>query len=126
MGNAAAAPGGGAAGVGVDVRGGVGGNADAADRAPGARRMGAAGIMICGDDDQSIYSFRGASPESLFSFNRDYPNVKNFYLETNYRSRGEIVEAAGRLIEHNNKRFRKSIRPGKKERSIGSTNIACR
>ena len=120
MGNAAAAPGGGAAGVGMDVRGGVGGNADAADRAPGARRTGAAGIMICGDDDQSIYSFRGASPESLFSFNKDYPNVKNFYLETNYRSRGEIVEAAGRLIEHNNKRFRKSIRPGRKRAESGA------
>ncbi len=120
MGNAAAAPGGGAAGVDVDVRGGVGGNADAAGSAPGARSMGAAGIMICGDDDQSIYSFRGASPESLFSFNRYYPNVKNFYLETNYRSRGEIVEAAGRLIEHNNKRFRKSIRPGRKNGASGA------
>ena len=120
MGNAAAAPGGGAAGVGMDVRGGVGGNADAAVCAPGARRMGAAGIMICGDDDQSIYSFRGASPESLFRFNRDYPNVKNFYLETNYRSRSEIVEAAGRLIEHNSKRFRKGIRPGRKSGAPGA------
>ncbi len=128
MGNTAAAPGGGAAGVDASVRGGVGGDADAAACAPGAPnisaagiktgaagiRTRAAGIMICGDDDQSIYSFRGASPESLFSFNRDHPGARTFYLETNYRSRGEIVEAAGRLIEHNNKRFRKGIRPGRK------------
>ncbi len=101
------------------------GNAAAAC-APGAPTMsaagirtGAAGIMICGDDDQSIYSFRGASPESLFSFSNDYPGARTFYLETNYRSRGEIVEAAGRLIEHNNKRFRKGIRPGRKHGTSG-------
>ncbi len=103
------------------------GNA-AASRAPGAPTTGAAGIgiknagiMICGDDDQSIYSFRGASPESLFSFNSDYPSARTFYLETNYRSRGEIVEAAGRLIEHNNKRFRKGIRPGRKHGTPGAS-----
>lgn len=140
-GNTAAAPGGGAAVVNASVRGGVGGNADAAACAPGAPdisaagiktraagikidasgiRTRAAGIMICGDDDQSIYSFRGASPESLFSFNSDYPGARTFYLETNYRSRSEIVEAAGRLIEHNNKRFRKGIRPGRKRGASGT------
>ena len=128
MGNTAAAPGGGAAGVDSAVRGGVGGNADAAACAPGAPGIGAAGIMtratgimICGDDDQSIYSFRGASPESLFSFNSDYTGARTFYLETNYRSRCEIVEAAGRLIEHNNKRFRKGIRPSRKHGTSGAS-----
>lgn len=85
-----------------------------AARAPGARKVIPGGIMICGDDDQSIYSFRGASPESLLSFNRDHPGTKTFYLETNYRSRPEIVEAAARLIGNNKKRFKKGIRPGRK------------
>lgn len=114
MGSAAAAPGGGAAGVGVCLQSGVGGNADAAVGTIGVHSTGCASIMICGDDDQSIYSFRGASPESLFSFNNDYPNVKTFYLETNYRSRSEIVQSACRLIKNNNKRFKKMIRPGRK------------
>lgn len=68
------------------------------------------GIMICGDDDQSIYSFRGASPDSLFNFNKEYENVKTFYLETNYRSKKGIVDAAARLIAGNEKRFNKVIR----------------
>lgn len=68
------------------------------------------GIMICGDDDQSIYSFRGASPDSLFDFNREYRDVKTFYLETNYRSKKSIVDGAARLISCNEKRFNKVIR----------------
>lgn len=74
----------------------------------------ASGLMICGDDDQSIYSFRGASPELIFEFNERYQEAKTFYLETNYRSSGEIVEAAARLISHNKKRFDKKIRPLRK------------
>lgn len=87
----------------------------------GTARVG--GIMICGDDDQSIYSFRGASPDSLFDFNREYSNVKTFYLETNYRSKKSIVDDAARLISCNERRFNKVIRAFRGDDEGGSVRM---
>ncbi|MCC8023699.1 MAG: ATP-dependent helicase [Clostridium sp.] len=67
-------------------------------------------LFIVGDDDQSIYRFRGAKPEIMLGFERDYPDAKTLLLDTNYRSSRQIVEAAGRVISHNRTRFPKKIR----------------
>ena len=67
-------------------------------------------LFIVGDDDQSIYRFRGANPEIMLGFPRDYPTAAVVTLETNYRSTPQILSCAGRLIEKNKKRYRKSIR----------------
>ncbi len=67
-------------------------------------------LFIVGDDDQSIYRFRGAKPELMLGFEKDYPGAARILLGTNYRSRAPIVEAAGRLISHNKTRFSKEIR----------------
>ncbi len=67
-------------------------------------------LFIVGDDDQSIYRFRGAKPEIMLGFTRDYPQAKQTLLGVNYRSTTEIVEAAKRLIEHNKTRYEKEIR----------------
>ena len=67
-------------------------------------------LFIVGDDDQSIYRFRGAKPEIMLNFEKDYPNAKRVLLDINYRSTKEISESAGRLIKHNKKRFPKEIR----------------
>lgn len=64
-------------------------------------------ICVVGDDSQSIYAFRGAKIQNILNFKNTYPNVKTFKLETNYRSTGTIVEAANRLIAHNNGRIPK-------------------
>lgn len=75
-------------------------------------RMLAAGrenLFIVGDDDQSIYRFRGARPEIMLGFERDYPHVKKVLLNINYRCSQEIVNAAGRLISYNKTRFPKQI-----------------
>ena len=62
-------------------------------------------LFIVGDDDQSIYRFRGAKPEIMLGFEKDFPGTKRVLLGTNYRSTKEIVETSLRLIEHNKVRF---------------------
>ena len=66
-------------------------------------------LFIVGDDDQSIYQFRGAKPEIMLHFPKDYPKAEQVLLNYNYRSQAEIVKAALRLIENNKKRFPKKI-----------------
>ena len=68
-------------------------------------------LFIVGDDDQSIYRFRGAKPEIMLNFERDYPETEKILLDINYRSGSGIVKAAGNLISHNRTRFEKNIRP---------------
>ncbi len=67
-------------------------------------------LFIVGDDDQSIYRFRGAKPEIMLNFQNDYPNAKKILLDTNYRSSANIVSKAASLIKNNTKRFEKNIK----------------
>lgn len=67
-------------------------------------------LFIVGDDDQSIYGFRGAKPEIMLHFPNDYPGAETVTLQVNYRSTPEVVEAAKRLIGHNKNRFPKESR----------------
>ena len=71
-------------------------------------------LFIVGDDDQSIYRFRGAKPEIMLGFEQAYPGAKRILLDVNYRSGREIVEASLRLINHNEARFPKNIYPYRK------------
>lgn len=66
-------------------------------------------LFIVGDDDQSIYGFRGSIPEIMLNFDKDYPDTDKVILDTNYRSTGNIVSAAGKVIAHNKVRFAKNI-----------------
>ncbi len=66
-------------------------------------------IFIVGDDDQSIYRFRGAKPEIMLNFEKDYKNCKKILLDINYRSTPQIVKASGRVIKNNKNRFDKQI-----------------
>lgn len=66
-------------------------------------------LFMVGDDDQSIYRFRGARPEIMLGFETDYPQAKRILLDTNYRSRKQIVDSAIKVIDHNEKRFPKKI-----------------
>ena len=66
-------------------------------------------LFVVGDDDQSIYRFRGARPEIVLHFDKDYPNAKKIVLKENYRSTANIVDASLRLIGHNTERFQKEI-----------------
>lgn len=66
-------------------------------------------LFIVGDDDQSIYGFRGSKPEIMLNFDKDYPDTDKLILDTNYRSTGNIVSAAGKVIAHNKVRFAKNI-----------------
>ena len=68
-------------------------------------------LFIVGDDDQSIYRFRGAKPEIMLGFEKDFSGTKRVLLGTNYRSTKEIVETSLRLIEHNKVRFEKKLEP---------------
>ena len=68
-------------------------------------------LCVVGDDDQSIYRFRGAKPEIMLGFEKDFPGTKRVLLGTNYRSTKEIVETSLRLIEHNKVRFEKKLEP---------------
>ena len=68
-------------------------------------------LFIVGDDDQSIYRFRGAKPEIMLGFEQAYPQAKRILLDVNYRSGKEIIEASLRLIAHNKARFAKKIQP---------------
>ena len=66
-------------------------------------------LCVVGDDDQSIYRFRGSKPEIMLGFEKDYPNAKRILLDTNYRCGRYIVEASLNLISHNRERFDKKI-----------------
>lgn len=66
-------------------------------------------LCVVGDDDQSIYSFRGANPDIMLDFKKDFPNAHEIHMDINYRSRPEIISAAKNLIEHNTQRFQKDI-----------------
>lgn len=66
-------------------------------------------LFIVGDDDQSIYRFRGARPEIMLGFEKDYPQAKKILLDVNYRSTETIVKASSNLISHNHMRFPKKI-----------------
>jgi DNA helicase II / ATP-dependent DNA helicase PcrA len=65
--------------------------------------------FVVGDDDQSVYRFRGARVENLQEFRRDYPGAQLFRLEQNYRSTATILEAANGLIAHNAARLGKNL-----------------
>ncbi len=67
-------------------------------------------LFIVGDDDQSIYRFRGAKPEIMLGFEKDYPEAKRVLLDINYRCTAELAAPALRLIGKNVKRFPKAIR----------------
>jgi len=66
-------------------------------------------VMIVGDDDQSIYGWRGAKVENLQRFCKDFPGAMTFRLEQNYRSTGNILKAANALIENNSQRLGKNL-----------------
>ena len=66
-------------------------------------------VLAVGDDDQSIYSFRGASVENIFQFEKDFPNTKIVTLEQNYRSTQSILEAAHSIISKNVERKPKKL-----------------
>ncbi len=74
-------------------------------------------LFVVADDDQSIYTWRGASPEYLLQFEQRYPESAVYYLTTNYRSGSEIIEAANQLIKRNQNRYEKEMKPATDEKS---------
>jgi DNA helicase II / ATP-dependent DNA helicase PcrA len=76
-------------------------------------------ICCVGDDDQSIYSWRGAEVENILRFEKDFPGAKIVRLEANYRSTAPILAAASGLIAHNEGRLGKTLRPGRNDAGDG-------
>ena len=72
-------------------------------------------LFLVGDDDQSIYGFRGAEPEVMRQVPRDFPEMSQVILDVNYRCKSRIIDCAGRLISHNSVRFAKKARPAGSE-----------
>lgn len=66
-------------------------------------------LTVVGDDDQSIYAWRGAKPENLAQLQKDYPQLKVIKLEQNYRSTSRILHSANHLIAHNQHLFEKRL-----------------
>ena len=66
-------------------------------------------ILIVGDEDQSIYGWRGANIDNIFQFQRDFPEVQVFKLEQNYRSTKKILERANLIIKNNQNRLDKKL-----------------
>ncbi len=76
-------------------------------------------ICCVGDDDQSIYSWRGAEVENILRFEKDFENARIVRLESNYRSTAPILAAASGLIAHNEGRLGKTLRPGRADAQTG-------
>jgi len=72
-------------------------------------------VCVVGDDDQSIYSWRGASYENLLRFEKDFPGARVVTLDQNYRSMGIILKAANALISANSQRKKKNLWTGQPE-----------
>jgi len=66
-------------------------------------------VCVVGDDAQSIYSFRGANISNILNLRNSYPGLETFKLEQNYRSTGNIIDAANRLIDKNKSQIRKHV-----------------
>lgn len=79
-----------------------------------------ANLFVVGDDDQSIYRFRGSRPELMLNFPKDYPNTKMMQLSINYRCPKDIVHRASKLISHNKNRFAKQVESDNKTADTGS------
>ena len=82
-----------------------------------AQYPGGANICCVGDDDQSIYSWRGAEVENILRFEKDFAGARIVRLESNYRSTAPILAAASALIAHNGGRLGKTLRPGRNDAS---------
>ena len=76
-------------------------------------------ICCVGDDDQSIYSWRGAEVENILRFEKDFEGAQIIRLEANYRSTASILAAASGLIAHNEGRLGKTLRPGRADAQGG-------
>jgi DNA helicase-2/ATP-dependent DNA helicase PcrA len=66
-------------------------------------------ICVVGDDAQSIYAFRGANIQNILNFEKDYPDLKVFKLEQNYRSTQNIVNVANSIIANNKEQLKKNV-----------------
>lgn len=72
-------------------------------------------ICVVGDDAQSIYAFRGANIQNILNFEKDYPDLKTFKLEQNYRSTKNIINAANTIISNNREQLQKEVWTDNKE-----------
>ncbi len=84
-----------------------------------------ANICVVGDDDQSIYGWRGAEVDNILRFEKDFPGAKVVRLERNYRSTSNILKAASHLIAHNENRLGKTLQTdvGKEGEKIAVTSL---
>ncbi len=67
-------------------------------------------LVVVGDDDQAIYSFRGGSPDTMLDFGESFPEAFVVKLTTNYRSAPDVVDLSRKIIEHNSRRYGKGLK----------------